>query len=71
MEQFKHLQEVVILGLLVHGERVDSNGRFIGYKISGPLAGQVEVEVNTIRLHFPVDRVVDAKEYWDKKHGRS
>jgi hypothetical protein len=67
---FKYLQEIIVLNMLIHGERQDVGGRFICIKTSGEKVGQAEVEVNTIRLHYPLDRIVDAVEYWDKKHGR-
>jgi hypothetical protein len=65
--QFKYLQDIIVLGMLVNGERKDTGGRFIKLKEHGELAGKVEVEVNTISLHFPPERIMDAQEYWDKK----
>lgn len=67
MEQFKYLQEVIILQMLINGERVDMGGRFIGIKATGEKKGQAEVEVNTIRLFVPVERVVDSQQYWNNK----
>ena len=67
MEPFKHLQDIIILQMLVNGEHQDIGGRYIQFKPHGPMAGMAEVEVNTIRLHIKPERIVDAQEYWDKK----
>jgi hypothetical protein len=65
--QFKYLQDIIVLDMICNGERRDAGGRFIKLKTHGELAGKVEVEVNSISLHFPPEKVVDAQGYWDKK----
>lgn len=70
MSNFKYLQEVIVLEMLINGTRRDAGGKFIQDIKSGPDSGKLEIEINTVYVRLPEERVVDAKDYWDKKHGR-
>lgn len=67
MEQFKYLQHIIVLGMIVNGESRDVGGRFIRIRPTGDNKGMAEVEVNTVLVNFPPDKIMDAQEYWDKK----
>lgn len=71
MSNFKYLQEVIVLNMLINGTHRDTGGKFIKDVIAGPDIGKLEIEINTVYVRLPEERVVDAKDYWDKKHGRT
>lgn len=67
--EFKEGQELIVLGMLINGERVDMGGRYVE-PARGSKRGQHIVLVTGVRLHFPADRLVDAEEYWRLKRAK-
>lgn len=68
MSKFKELQDVIVLNMLFNDKRIDAGGKYLGQNIFGGNKGLHRVRVNGVELNFPLDRLVDAQEYWDKKN---
>jgi hypothetical protein len=67
---FRLEQEVIVLGFLIDGERRDAGGRY-----EGPGRGSNKdkhvVRIMGVRVHVEESKIVDAKEYWDKRNRRN
>jgi len=66
---FKEGQELIVLGMLINGDRIDMGARYVE-PARRSKRGQHIVLVNGVRLHFPTDRLVDAEEYWRLKRAK-
>jgi hypothetical protein len=60
--KFSNYQKVIVLNLIVNGERRDSWGLVQRY-----VKDKVEVEVNSVFLLLTEDRLVDYDAYWEQK----
>jgi len=65
--RFKYNQHVMVLGMLVNGERIDMGGFVQGYGRGPATRNKVEVTVNGVHLYFEEDRLMDFSEYWERK----
>ena len=65
-QNFKPFQKVIVLNLLINGDRKDSWGLVQRY-----VKDKVEVEVNSVYLLLSEDRLMDYEEYWEKKNGQT
>lgn len=64
---FKEGQEVIILNMLLNGDRRDAGGRYVGPG-RGSKKNKHIVTVMGTHIHVDLDKIVDAQEYWDKKN---
>lgn len=65
--EFKEFQEVIVLNLLVDGERRDMGARYEGPGRGNNRNKHVVLVMGT-RIHVELERIVDAQEYWNKKN---
>lgn len=61
---FKPYQTIMVLNMWHDGSRYDMRGTFIKEVSNGLNAGQIQVEVNTIKVHFPETQLMDFEEYF-------
>lgn len=60
---FKPYQAIMVLGMYDNGGRFDIRGIFIKEMVKGLNKGQYQVEVNTIKVHFPKNQIMDYETY--------
>ena len=63
--KFKNYQRVVVLGMIINGDRRDCNAMIEGFHLT---TGKYIVNVNTILVYLPEDKLMDFGEYWDLKN---
>jgi hypothetical protein len=66
--KFKNYQRVVAIGFLINGERRDVNSMVEGFDLR---SNKYWVNVNSVVVLLPEDRLEDFNEYWTKKNGES
>lgn len=64
---FKETQEVVVLNMLIDGDRRDVGGRYVS-KGKGTNKHRHIVSIMGTYIHVELERIVDAVEYWKKKN---
>lgn len=66
--KFREGQQVVVLNMLINGDRRDMGGYVVGQGRGKPVRDKIEVKVNGVSLYFPEDRLVDYEEYWASRN---
>ncbi len=53
----------MVLGHWENNSRFDVRATFIKVCTDGPNKGMVQVELNTVKVHFPIEKVMDYETY--------
>lgn len=61
---FQYGDAVVVLGILMNGDRVDAPAKYKGIMQSGPKKNCAIIELNTIKLYLEPDGFMNAEEYF-------
>ncbi len=63
MSKFKPQDVIWVMNFLMNDERVNAVGKFIREQYGGPYDGWYLVEINTVRIHQPKEKVLSEEEF--------
>lgn len=70
MSEFKKYGPIMVLNVPDGLERFDMKGTYLGIATAGSKKGWHVIEINTVRVHYEIEKLMDFEKYWDIFNGR-